>query len=112
VNLWDELSGGSSSFKFDHCYFESNEAQAHGKDISLTLNNNHFASINSSFNHSLSRTRWIGDSPSLLYRQTLEGIFNNLLAYSHGHIYVSTQSRYGDVVYCACVDADYHCLII
>jgi hypothetical protein len=105
VNIWDELYYVNPSFKFDHCYFEGNNASRNGTDISLTLKAEHFTSIESWFIHSLSRTRRSGNVPQLVYKYG-NVIYNNLVPYSHGLIlYAGTTHK--DVEYCGCID--YRC---
>jgi hypothetical protein len=120
VNIWDELTGVglSPSFEFNHCYFEGNDAYNNNatdnnpdeyeesRDVSLTLSGNHFASVESSFIHSVSRTRRTGDSPKLVLRKADLTVYNDLVPYSHGVVlYAGTSHK--DIEYCGC--ADYHC---
>jgi hypothetical protein len=105
VNIWDELNNVNPSFKFDHCYFEGNNAFVYGIDVSLILKAGHFTSVESWFNHSLSRTRRSGNVPQLVYKED-NIIYNNLVPYSQGVIlYAGTTHK--DIEYCGCID--YRC---
>jgi hypothetical protein len=114
VCIWDELVNVFPSFKFDHCFFEGNDAMK-GKDIGLASHQTHFNEqdvISSYFNHSLSRTRSPGNTQGLIYKQNGDSNLDSLVSYSHGeYLYArNDKTTDKDIEYCGC--SDYPCYTV
>jgi hypothetical protein len=113
--IWKNHSN-TTSFLFDHCYFEGNYGSENGIDIGLFSDsskdddNNIFPDTEMNINNfvdCISRTiRSDSSNPKLIIRKSSSNGYNNLVPFSHpNRIYIDNGENEGlDMLYCGCVD--------